>query len=170
MHKDQLLLFPLNFFVWKGFFHTDCHIHYFNVICLLLQFADEVKTYSSSLVHILQWGINIVQELIWLQRFDLFIFCFASSFEQFKMLNKIRKSFESWSHLYFIMVSFIIPKKTQPEKQTSPFSHTYSWNKDGIKLYFFWEYGPMCLSLRLFVLTMFSKRTKSLFAPHRVVH
>ena len=73
-----------------------------------------------------------------IQRLNLFVFYFASLFYQLRMMNKVRST-ESWSPMF----SFTIPFQKRQEKKTCPFSRTYSWNKGGLRLFLFQEYGPM---------------------------
>ena len=47
-----------------------------------------------------------------------------------------------FSHLF----PFIFHFKSNKKKQTSLIRQTYSWNKDGLKLFLFWEYGPYFLA------------------------
>ena len=65
---------------------------------------------------ILERGINIFQEEVWLHRLDFFFYCSASWFYQLKTINKVRRSIETWSRLYFTTICLTIQFQKHQEK------------------------------------------------------
>ena len=62
-------------------------------------------------------------------------------------MNEARRIIESCSRFYFAIISFTSLFKKQQENKSSLHSQTYSWNKGGIKLFLFQEYGPLLQTL-----------------------
>ena len=80
-----------------------------------------------------------------------FIFLWSQlNFVCSKMLNKVWISIGNWKHFYFTITPLYIPFQKYQEKINKYGCQTYSWNKDGVKLFLFREYGPLWLQYGAF--------------------
>ena len=59
------------------------------------------------------------------------------------MLNIVRRSNHRQRHVYFPIISLDVMNFKKNQKINNLLCQTYSWNKGGLKLFRFWEYGPM---------------------------
>ena len=56
------------------------------------------------------------------------------------MVDQVCRSIESIRHYHFTIISLASCFKSNKKSKSSLCSQTYSWNKDGLKLFLFQEY------------------------------
>ena len=98
---------------------------------------------NNFMVHILEKGITLVQEYVWLQRLNFLLLLIASYLAQLKTMNKVWISIENRGHFHFTIIPLCIPFQKQQENINKSIHQTYSWNKDGLKVFLFWECRPL---------------------------
>ena len=109
------------------------------------------------IVRILKRGKTVVRECIWLRRPDL-LFCWLQvNFTGSKWWIQFGEVL-NWRYFYFTIINLCILFQTQQRKINKAICQTYSWSKDGLKLFLFWKYLPMSTChLNVFNMNVFQK-------------